>query len=270
MKTVYRLTPLLLLVITLGIAATRPVAQQQFPNPVHPDSVHTDPAHPNTVLVELFTSEGCSDCPPADDLLKQIHLQKTSAGQLIIGISEHVTYWNRLGWTDPFSSEQYTARQNDYSAHFGLDSVYTPQMVVNGREQFIGSDRRALQAAFLAEAQQKQIALHIESARLSGKNVVFTYSANDLPAKSSFDLIAVLVDDMDRSSVKRGENSGRDLVHVSVARAMKNLGRLQPVQGKTVTFPLSPSFTAGAGNHLVLFAQQTGTGAVIGADTAPL
>src|SRR5580704_5019708 len=97
--------------------------------------------HPSAVLIELFTSEGCSDCPPADELLRQVSGRQTEDGQLIVGISEHVTYWNNLGWRDPFSADQYTERQNAYRTRFGLESVYTPQMVVNGREQFVGSDR---------------------------------------------------------------------------------------------------------------------------------
>src|ERR1700677_2831539 len=174
--------------------------------------------HPSAVLVELFTSEGCSDCPPADELLQQVSGRKTAEGQLIVGISEHVSYWNGLGWKDPFSSELYTGRQNNYSSHFGLSSVYTPQMVVNGREQFVGSDRRALQAALTAESQRKQIMLHIDSAQLAQGSITFTYSASALPAKESLQLVAVLVDDVDRSSVLRGENSGRELTHVAVAR----------------------------------------------------
>jgi hypothetical protein len=103
--------------------------------------------HPSAVLIELFTSEGCSDCPPADELLRQVSGCQTEDGQLIVGISEHVTCWNSLGWRDPFSVDQHTERQNAYCTHFGLESVYTPQMVLNGREQFVGSDRRALVAA---------------------------------------------------------------------------------------------------------------------------
>ena len=133
--------------------------------------------HSPAVLVELFTSEGCSDCPPADELLQQVNGQKTAEGQLIVGISEHVSYWNGLGWKDPFSSDLYTGRQNDYSSHFGLSSVYTPQMVVNGREQFVGSDRSALQAALTTESQRKQIMLHIDSAQLAPDRITFTYSA---------------------------------------------------------------------------------------------
>src|SRR5271155_5141027 len=126
-------------------------------------AAQTVTAHPSAVLIELFTSEGCSDCPPADELLQQVSGHRTAEGRLIVGISEHVSYWNGLGWRDPFSSELFTGRQSDYSNHFGLDSVYTPQMVVNGREQFVGSDRRSLEAALATESKRKQIELHINS-----------------------------------------------------------------------------------------------------------
>jgi hypothetical protein len=228
--------------------------------------------NPSAVLVELFTSEGCSSCPPADELLRQISGRKTSGGQLIVGLSEHVSYWNSLGWRDPYSSEQYTGRQNDYGTHFGLDSVYTPQVVVNGREQFVGSDRRSLDAAFVTEAQRKQIELHITSVQIIGKDLTFSYSAAGLPAKSSLQLVAVLVDDSDRSNVLRGENSGRVLIHASVARALAPLGILHETNQRSVGLPLPPSFTAssGTGHHLVLFAQQSGAGAVLGIDTKPI
>ena len=121
--------------------------------------------------------------------------RKTADGQLIVGISEHVSYWNGLGWRDPFSSELFTGRQSNYSNHFGLDSVYTPQMVVNGREQFVGSDRRSLEAALATESQRKQIELHINSTQVTEKSITFSYSASDLPPTSSLQLIAVLVDD---------------------------------------------------------------------------
>ena len=142
-------------------------------------AAQTATPHPSAVLIELFTSEGCSDCPPADELLQQVSGHKTAEGQLIVGISEHVSYWNGLGWKDPFSSDLYTGRQSDYSSHFGLGSVYTPQMVVNGREQFVGSDRRALQAALATESQRRQITLHIDSAQLAQDSITFTYSASD-------------------------------------------------------------------------------------------
>jgi hypothetical protein len=225
--------------------------------------------HPSAVLIELFTSEGCSDCPPADELLRQVSGRQTEDGQLIVGISEHVTYWNRLGWRDPFSADQYTERQNAYGTHFGLDSVYTPQMVVNGREEFVGSDRRALVAALASEAQRKQIELHITSAQIAEKNITFSYSAMGLPANGSLQLVAVMVDDVDRSNVSRGENSGRELIHASVARAIAPLGALHETEQQSVSLPLPPSFTANpsVGHYLVLFAQQDELGAVLGIDS---
>ena len=108
-----------------------------------PSPKYCKQAAQKVVLVELFTSEGCSSCPPADALLRQVNGAETTEGQLIVGISEHVTYWNAQGWSDPFSSPVYTQRQNDYVDRFHLESSYTPQMVVNGAEQFVGSDRAA-------------------------------------------------------------------------------------------------------------------------------
>lgn len=229
-------------------------------------------AHPSAVLVELFTSEGCSSCPSADELLRQVNGNKTAGGQLIVGISEHVSYWNGLGWKDPFSADLYTSRQNEYGTHFQLGSVYTPQMIVNGREQFVGSDRRALEAALATESQRKSISLRIDSAQIKDNRVTFTYTASDLPAKSSLQLVVVLVDDMDQSSVHRGENSGRKLTHVAVARALAPLGSLHEVEQRSMTLPLPPSFLSNqaTGHHLILFAQQSGAGAVVGVDTKPI
>jgi hypothetical protein len=97
-------------------------------------------ASPSSVaIVELlFTSEGCSSCPPADSLLRQMNLKQTNAGQLIVGISEHVTYWNDLGWKDPYSSPVFTDRQSVYASRLSPEGSYTPQMVLNGRDQFCG------------------------------------------------------------------------------------------------------------------------------------
>ena len=227
---------------------------------------------PGIVLVELFTSEGCSDCPPADALLRQMTGKKTPAGQQIIGISEHVTYWNHLGWADPFSSEQFTSRQSDYANRFGLDSSYTPQMVVNGREQFVGGNQTKLGEAFNSEKDHQQINLHIQSAQITEKGVNFTYSASDLPPKVALRLVAVLVDDLDSSHVKLGENANRDLSHAWVARSMTQLGKLEQAQNQSITLPLPPSFKAGPASphHLVVFAQQGASGVILGADATAL
>jgi hypothetical protein len=224
-----------------------------------------------TVLVELFTSEGCSSCPPADALLRQVNGSQTSAGQLVVGISEHVTYWNSLGWSDPFSSPLYTERQNAYSERFHLEGVYTPQMVINGAEQIVGSDRAALlHAVQQEEEQQPRISLRILSVSIAGNTLTVNFSTSgDLP-KQGADLIAVLTDDSDRSNVLHGENSGRNLAHVAVARSLSRVTRVQAAGERTVQIQIPASFQAAQGHHLILFAQMPGNGRVLGTDTKPL
>ena len=223
------------------------------------------------VLVELFTSEGCSSCPPADALLKQVNGAETTEGQLIVGISEHVTYWNSQGWSDPFSSSVYTQRQNDYVDRFHLESSYTPQMVVNGAEQFVGSDRAAfVQAVQKEQQQQSPISLRILSVSVDGHKLTVNFSTSgDMPAHGA-DLFAVLADDSDRSSVLRGENSGQTLAHVSVARSFSRVAKLKAAGEQTVQIPIPSSFQASPGHHLILFAQLPGNGRVLGTDTKPL
>ena len=114
------------------------------------------PAHATPVLVELFTSEGCSDCPPADNLLARLDAEQPIVGVHVIALSEHVTYWNHDGWTDPFSLSQMDERQNDYVAHFRLDCSYTPQAVIDGAEQVVGNDTKRMVQAVEDEAAAAQ------------------------------------------------------------------------------------------------------------------
>jgi hypothetical protein len=223
------------------------------------------------VLVELFTSEGCSSCPPADALLKLVNGSRTSAGMLVVGISEHVTYWNELGWSDPYSSSDYTERQDAYSRRFQLDGPYTPQMVINGAEQIVGSDRAALAQAVQKEEEQKpRMSLRILSLSVAGDKLTVNFSAGgEVPAKG-VDVIAVLADDSDKSNVLHGENSGRLLAHVSVARSISRVGKVQAAGERTVQIQIPPSFQASPGHHLILFAQTPGNGRVLGTDTKPL
>jgi hypothetical protein len=219
----------------------------------------------------LFTSEGCSDCPPADELLQKVDQKQTESGQLILGISEHVTYWNYLGWTDPFSQEMYSERQSAYGARFGLDSVYTPQMVVNGAVQFVGSDSSKLLQALRQEGLQAQsVDVRIVSASMANGLLRVTYSARGEFPPQGLDMIAVLTDDTDRTSVRRGENSGRTLTHVAVARSLTRITKLKAQEPEsTVQLALPPSVQGSHAHHLILFAQTAGTGRVLGADTKP-
>jgi len=230
------------------------------------------PASPNAVLVELFTSEGCSSCPPADDLLRQINGRETGQRQLIVGISEHVTYWNRLGWADPYSSTVFTQRQSAYGTHFGLDSVYTPQMVIGGREQIVGSDAAALRSALLVESRAKQIELRIVSDEVSADSLTIHFSAQKTVSGQALEIMAVVTDDTDRSNVLRGENAGRALQHVAVARALMHLATISADSEQTlhIALPASAFANKATGHHLILFAQSSRTGYVVGVDTKPL
>ena len=126
--------------------------------------LHAAPAgEPKPVLVELFTSEGCSSCPPADRLLSELDRRQPVSGANIVVLSEHVDYWNSLGWRDPFSSHQWSERQDNYGRQFGLDSIYTPQMVINGAQEVNGSDSRAVRSAIEKSAAATPVAISISS-----------------------------------------------------------------------------------------------------------
>jgi hypothetical protein len=222
---------------------------------------------PRAVLVELFTSEGCSSCPPADALLRQVNGRKTDSGQLIVGISEHVTYWNQLGWSDPFSSHEFTDRQNGYGDRFHLDSVYTPQMVIDGETQIVGNDSAGLLRA-VSQQKASPLSVHIESADAGGGSLLMKFNVNgDVPAKG-IDIYAVVAEDAASSKVLRGENGGRTLQHVSVARIMVRVASVHAAGEQTARVALPTS--AGQGLHLILFAQTSGLGRVLGIDTKPL
>src|SRR5579862_8474584 len=123
------------------------------------------------VLVELFTSEGCSDCPPADALLGKLDRSQPVRNAQLVVLSEHVDYWNDIGWKDPYSSHEFSVRQGDYAHRFRLDSAYTPQMVVDGETQFVGSDeRRAIEtiegAAKAAKVPVRLSSIHFEGSTL--------------------------------------------------------------------------------------------------------
>ncbi len=173
------------------------------------------------VLVELFTSEGCSDCPPADRLLEELDAKQFIPGAQAIVLSEHVTYWNHQGWTDPFSLPDIDERQKEYGDRFRLDSVYTPQMVIDGAVQMVGNDAAAVTRAVASAAQSAKKPLTIADAHWDGGAAMFTvHGATD----SSTKLVAVLAEDATQSQVARGENAGRMLHHVAVLRSIKDFG----------------------------------------------
>jgi hypothetical protein len=248
---------LFLLAVSLESNATSPAS-----------SMNATPS--SVAIVELFTSEGCSSCPPADALLRQINLKQTNAGQLIVGISEHVTYWNNLGWKDPYSLPVFTDRQSVYASRLSPEGSYTPQMVLNGRDQFVGSDGSALERALRDDARREHLELRIVSSAPTTEGIDVKFALTGNPSKP-LDIIAVLADDTDRSNVLRGENSGRQLQHVSVARSMTRVATVRDdgEHSVHVSFPEGFSTSSGTGHHLILFAQEQRQGAILGATTLP-
>jgi hypothetical protein len=174
------------------------------------------------VLVELFTSEGCSDCPPADALLAQLDTMQPVTGAQAIVLSEHVTYWNHLGWRDPFSFDAMDQRQQNYARQFSLNSIYTPQVVVDGAAQLVGGDAVKLNSAIARAASTTKPTLTIGNAhRNPDGSVQFTLRASSGPKAN---VIAALAENATHSEISRGENKGRTLHHVAVVRALKDFG----------------------------------------------
>ncbi len=215
----------------------------------------------HAVLVELFTSEGCSSCPPADRLLAELERRQPVPHTTVVVLSEHVDYWNQLGWRDPFSSHQWSERQDEYRRQFGLDSVYTPQIVIDGDIQASGNDSRSVLAAIERSAKTPHIEIAISSIERSGDGVHLEITAG--PARGAA-LYAVIADDADRSSVARGENAGRTLEHVAVARSLVRVADLQSTAlVKTTDLALPPAADKG---HLriILFARDARNGHIVG------
>jgi len=222
------ITSLLLLgaLVLLGLNAA--------PRALHATAAAKPLAERTPVLVELFTSEGCSSCPPADALLEQLDRIQPVAAANIIVLSEHVDYWDDLGWRDPYSSAAFSARQSAYSERFGGNTVYTPEMVVDGRYELVGSNEpgalRTIDKA--AHAAKSSVALNGATVRDGALTVHVDASA--LPASASdapADLLIAVADEQDMSQVSAGENDGRKLTHIAVLRSLTRAAQVDKSRG---------------------------------------
>lgn len=224
--------------------------------------------HP--VLVELFTSEGCSSCPPADALLRRLVMDQPVPGVRVIGLEEHVDYWNGLGWRDPFSAARFTRRKYGYASALHLAAAYTPQMVVNGRLAFIGSDAARARSAIASAA----------AARLATVSVVRTYAGGDTvglqlrvrrlpasPADRTAEVWLALAEDGLADRVTGGENAGRRLVHDAVVRRLELIGRIDATPGRAWRAERMLKVASGWRNnplHAVVFVQGTSSRNILG------
>ena len=253
----YKIGCAFLTMATLWLAA-RPLAS--------PPTAPADVSHAVPVLVELFTSEGCSSCPPADALLQKLDTQPFAGGQMIV-LSEHVDYWNHIGWTDPYSSHALSERQSAYGRRFGLESVYTPQMIVDGSQEFVGSDPSAARTAFDKAISVEKVPLRISNATVVG-NTLHAHVEAEAPASRPRAVDAVLAVALDHaeSQVKGGENAGHRLTHVAVVRSLTKIGQLTPGQplSQDVSVVLDPGSTR-SDLRVIAFLQESGQTHILGA-----
>ena len=200
--------------VAVTIAVLVALAAKPASSPVAP------PAR-KAVIVELFTSEGCSSCPPADALLGR--LRGESAGVEVIPLGFHVDYWNHLGWQDRFSAAAYSRRQEEYARRFRIDGPYTPQMVVDGAQEFVGGEgRRASQA--IAQASSQSAAADVQLGWASDDKLGVRITA---PGMNSGDVLLAVTEDNLSTQVAAGENNGRVLRHSAVVRDFKRLGQVK-------------------------------------------
>lgn len=235
----------------------------------------SDVAHPadsgsTPVLVELFTSEGCSSCPPADALLSRLLRTQPVHGAEIIALEEHVNYWDSLGWRDPFSSDAATARQTEYGAAFGGSEVYTPQMVVDGGAQFVGSSDSEALRAIRAASQSAKPAIQLSWDKDEALSIHIEPLTNAAQGDGQ-QLFLAIAENMLHSDVKRGENAGRGLEHNGVVRQLLPLGKVvsTPV-GFSSTVTVHPAREWNRANlRAVVFVQERRSRLILAAASVP-
>ncbi len=223
-----------------------------------------NPVSRKAVVVELFTSEGCSSCPPADELLSHLRQQTSAQGVEIIPLGFHVDYWNSLGWRDRFSSSDYSKRQEQYAQKLRIEGPYTPQMVVDGTAQFVGNDTARAQQAIAQAALRPQPA-QIEISFAQEKLLVHV-KAPELP--SGNDVMLAITEDNLANKVSAGENDGRLLRHSAVVRDFHRLGQVRNGSFDTTTSLKPDKDWKLQDLRVVVFVQESASGKIQGAASA--
>jgi hypothetical protein len=213
------------------------------------------------VLVELFTSEGCSSCPPADALLERLDRSQPFPEAEIVVLSEHVDYWNHIGWADPYSSPAFSARQEQYARRFRTQGPYTPQMVVDGRSELVGSDARAVESAIRSAAKYPKADTRISE---DGGSAIIDVAPLPSGTARKAGVFAAYAMDSGTQDVVRGENKGRRLHHVAIAKELKQIGTVDDRTGFKIQLPVE------SGARLIVFVQEFGNGPVLGAAMRPV
>jgi hypothetical protein len=223
-------------------------------------------------VIELFTSEGCSSCPPADAVMADLAKPDAVDGIDIIPLAMHVDYWNHLGWADHFSSSAHSDRQQEYARWLNLDRIYTPQMIVDGREEFVGSDRRRAVAAIRRASVQAKGHVIIGIAPDARENgaLACKVSVEGLAAlgNSGADVLAAVTEDDLASDVARGGNAGRTLRHAAVVRSLERIATIHAADALPFSamtkIALQPGWRTDK-LHVAVFVQDPATGRILAA-----
>src|SRR6202048_2525616 len=219
-------------------------------------------------LIELFTSEGCPSCPPADALLEKLDRSQPVNGAELIVLSEHVDYWNDIGWKDPYSSHEYSERQSAYAARFGLGTIYTPQMIVDGHFEFVGSDERRARETIANATKVMKTPVSVASSLSDEKTAVLHIETGPLPSSSTAEsagIFLAIADDRDESHVSRGENAGRTLMHVAVLRSLVRIAAVDKSAGFARDIKLDLSAKNSRNLRVAIIVQEADAGRVWGA-----
>src|ERR1700761_273420 len=226
------------------------------------DKTTVKAAEKGFAVIELFTSEGCSSCPPADALVARV--QKESNGKPVYILAFHVDYWNRLGWKDVFSSAEYSERQNQYARWLKLSSVYTPQIVVNGRTEFVGSEEGNLRNAIKTSLEKSAgTELTLNDVKVENDKATIKYHAES--AGNNDVLLLALIEKNATTKVQRGENGGRTLAHVQIVSQLKSVSLKNSTGTESIALPhgFDPQKY-----ELIGFVQNTSNGEITGATKA--
>ncbi len=227
------------------------------------------PASPNPVLIELFTSEGCSSCPPADLWVQKLDTGQPISGAQLIVLSEHVTYWDQEGWKDPNSSKALTDRQTDYKTTLGGAEVYTPQIIVDGTQELRFGNPQQIKDILVKAAATPKVPVRIVAVTVDPANPAVLHAHIDTdpnPDKKNADVFVAIALDHVESQVLKGENGGKHLVHVAVVQQLTKVGKLP--KGKNFSQDVQLKLPRGADPknvRVVAFVQEPGPGKLLGA-----
>lgn len=224
------------------------------------------------VIVELFTSEGCSSCPPADSLLSTLERSQPIEGVRVIALEEHVDYWDQLGWPDRYASPFFRLRQNEYAQFLHKSDIYTPQAVVNGTAELLGSDGPQLASAIRKNAQSPRTEITLEAVPNPGKSELVDLLVRLAPKRNAppADVFLAVTEEGLSTQVPRGENAGRKLAHASVVRSFGVIGGVGgEAAGLRPTLKL-PKEWRRENLRAVVFVQERSTHRIVGAAMADL